>query len=80
MNAPRTPSELEIFARLRAQALSEAEALRREAYADFWRGADHLLADAALQARRSADRFLQSLRRHGRARLPARRLHESGAR
>jgi F0F1-type ATP synthase membrane subunit b/b' len=77
MNAPHTLNDLETIARIHARAQAEAEALRREAYADFWRGADHLLADAALQARRSADRLLQTLRRHARARQPARHGCES---
>jgi hypothetical protein len=59
---------LERQALLRRQAMAEAESLRREAYADFWRGADDLMAGAAIRARRSADRFLQSLRRHAQGR------------
>ena len=42
-----------------------AEALRRAARDDFWRGADALLATAATRTRRAADRLAQRLRRRG---------------
>lgn len=42
----------------------EAEALRREAMADFWRGADALLGHAWSSADRSARRLAHRLRRH----------------
>lgn len=49
--------------RLHDEAHARAEALRRAARDDFWRGADALLATAATGARRAADRLAQRLRR-----------------
>ena len=49
--------------RLHAAAHLEAERLRREAIADVWRGADALLATAATQALRSAERLRRRLDR-----------------
>ena len=54
--------------RLHDQALAEAHALRREAMADFWRGANGLVADAAAGALRSAERLAHRLRRHAQLR------------
>ncbi|MDM4767093.1 hypothetical protein [Pelomonas sp. SE-A7] len=48
---------------LREQALREAEALRREALDDFWRGADALLSTATTTALRSARRLAHRLQR-----------------
>ena len=48
---------------LREQALREAEALRRAAVDDFWRGADALLSTAATATLRSASRLAQRLQR-----------------
>ena len=62
-------SDLERLQRVHDRALAEAQALRREAMADFWRGADGLLVDAATQARRSAERLARRLRQ--RAQLQA---------
>jgi hypothetical protein len=58
----------ELLHRLHDQALAEAQALRREAIADFWRGADGLLVSASTQAQRTAERWTRSLRRHTRLR------------
>ncbi len=44
-------------------AHAEAEALRREAMADFWRGTDQLLGNAWTSAERSARRLAQRLQR-----------------
>lgn len=54
--------------RLHDQALADARALRREAIADFWRGADGLLASTATQAQRTAERWARRLQRHTRLR------------
>lgn len=48
---------------LHDQARLEAEALRRAAIDDFWRGADAVLATAATQARRTAQRLAHRLQR-----------------
>lgn len=48
---------------LRLRARAEAAELRREAIDDFWRGANHLLGDAALAAQRAATRLGARLRR-----------------
>jgi hypothetical protein len=53
---------------LHDRAHAEAEALRREALADFWRGGDALLVDAARQARRAAQRLAYRLQRRAAAR------------
>lgn len=58
----RPTSDFDRIQRLHDEALAEAQALRREAIADFWRGADGLLTDAATRARRSAERLAQRLR------------------
>lgn len=59
--------------RLRDAALAEVHALRRAAIADFWRGADALVADAADHALRAANRLAARLRQHAkqRAAVPA---------
>lgn len=49
--------------RLHDAAHLEAERLRREAVADFWRGADALLGTAATQALRAAERLRHRLAR-----------------
>lgn len=48
---------------LREEALREAEALRRAAIDDFWRGADALLSTATTSTLRSARRLAQRLQR-----------------
>lgn len=57
--------------RLHAEALAEAEVLRRAALADFWRGTDALLASGVQQALRSSERLRQRLQR----RAPPAPLH-----
>jgi hypothetical protein len=47
----------------REQALRTAEALRREALDDLWRGANAALATGATQALRAATRLTARLRR-----------------
>lgn len=59
-----TPQDLERQAALRAQAVERAEALRRAAIDDFWRGVDAVLATAATRTRRSAERLRHRLDRH----------------
>jgi hypothetical protein len=54
--------------RLHDAALREAERLRREAIADFWRGADAVVTTAATQALRGAQRLAHRLQRHARLR------------
>jgi hypothetical protein len=49
--------------RLRDAARTRADTLRREAFVDFWRGADALLDRARLPAERSARRLAQRFRR-----------------
>lgn len=48
---------------LHDRAHAEAEALRRAAIADFWRGSDALLQDAAASAHRAAQRLAYRLQR-----------------
>lgn len=62
------PLELQ---RLHAAAHAEAERLRRAAIADFWRGADALLATATTQALRGTQRLAHRLQRHARLRAAA---------
>lgn len=52
----------------RDRAYAEAETLRREALADFWRVADAVLATTAGQALRAARRLAGRLQRHQAAR------------
>jgi len=47
-------------------ALADAQRLRREAIDDFWRGANGLLGEAALSARRAGVRLAQRLQRRRR--------------
>jgi hypothetical protein len=68
MDHRTNPADPLRFHRLHEQALAEAAALRREAIADFWRGADGLLASAATQLQRSGERLAQRLARHARQR------------
>ncbi len=49
---------------LHEQALREAQLLRREAWADFWRGADSVWSAGLSTAQRSARRLTHSLGRH----------------
>ncbi len=49
---------------LHEQALQQAQALRREAWADFWHGADSVWAAGLATAQRSARRLAHSLGRH----------------
>lgn len=48
------------------QALLRAEALRREAIDDFWRGGSAVLATAATRSLRAAQRLATRLARHRR--------------
>lgn len=57
------PIELERRNELHDRALAEAEALRREAMDDLWRGANAVLATASGSMLRSARRLAQRLRR-----------------
>lgn len=52
--------------RLHDTAHRRAEALRRQARDDFWRGTDALITDLATQAVRAADRLAHRLQRHER--------------
>jgi hypothetical protein len=49
---------------LHEQALQQAQALRREAWVDFWHGADSVWAAGLATAQRSARRLAHSLGRH----------------
>lgn len=53
---------------LHEQALREAQALRREAWADFWRGANSVWLVGMGTAQRSARRLAHSLSRHAQLR------------
>ncbi len=59
-----TPHDPERHAALHDHALTRAEALRRAAIDDFWRGVDAVLATAATRAMRSAERLRHRLDRH----------------
>lgn len=56
-------ADLERMNELRDRAYAEAEALRRAALDDFWRGANAALATTAGGALRAARRFAQRLQR-----------------
>lgn len=73
MHEPLTTTELH---RLHDEAHDRAEALRRAARDDFWRGADALLGDVALRAQRAATRLAHGLWRHDRRREAASRPAE----
>ena len=62
---PATQAERD---RLRDAAIDRAHALRSAAVADFWRGADALMADAVDHGRRAADRLAARLRQHAKRR------------
>lgn len=66
MNLPHDMplTKFERLDRLHEAARIEAERLRRAALADFWRGADALLSDSMVRARRSAARLAARLTRH----------------
>lgn len=53
---------------LHEQALREAQVLRREAWADFWRGTDSVCSAGLASAQRSAERLAHSLSRHAQLR------------
>ncbi len=53
---------------LHEQALREAQALRREAWVDFWRGTDHIWSAGLATAQRSAQRLAHRLSRHAQLR------------
>lgn len=57
LNTPR------LLNALHDRAHADAESLRRAAIADFWRGSDALLQDAAASAHRAARRLAARLRR-----------------
>lgn len=57
------PTELERRNELHDRALAEAEALRRAALDDLWRGANAALATASGSALRSARRLVYRLQR-----------------
>lgn len=56
-------ADLDRLNALRDQAYAEAEALRRAALDDVWRGANAALAGAATGALRAARRFAHRLQR-----------------
>lgn len=53
---------------LHEQALREAQALRRAAWVDFWRGTDSVWSSGVATAQRSARRLAHSLSRHAQLR------------
>lgn len=58
-----TPLHPDLVAELHDRARAEAEALRREALDDFWRGANAALSTAGAQALRAARRLAHRLQR-----------------
>ena len=66
------------LARLHDLAHCRADALRREAMADFWRGADAVLVVTAGSARRSAQRLAHRLARRARDRTTSATTLSSG--
>lgn len=60
---PHSPLPTDLH-RLHDAAHRRADALRREARDDFWRGTDALLTDLATRAVRASDRLAQRLQRH----------------
>ena len=58
---PLTQAEREQLSR---QAMERAHALRTEAIAEFWRGTDAWIGEAADHTRRAADRLAARLRQH----------------
>ncbi len=65
MNRSDTMQE---YFRIKEQAKQQAQALRREAIGDFWRGADAAWAASLATARRSALRLAYRLARHAQLR------------
>lgn len=65
MNRSDTMQE---YFRIKEQAKQQAQALRREAIGDFWRGADAAWAASLATARRSAQRLAHRLARHAQLR------------
>lgn len=61
-------SDTRLLHALHDRAHDRAEALRRAALDDFWRGADAALATAATMTRRSAQRLAYRLQRQALAR------------
>ena len=59
-----TTAEFERLNLLRDRAYADAEALRRAALDDFWRGADAALSGVAARALRASRRLAQRLQRH----------------
>lgn len=70
MNAPFESASFnpEVVNRQHDLARTQAEALRREAIDDFWRGANALLATAFTDANRAAARLAARLRQHAKLR------------
>jgi hypothetical protein len=74
MSTPQAPAgrpeaiEMDRLNAWRDQALRQAPALRREAIADFWRGADAAFSATLGSAQRSAARLTHRLARHLQAR------------
>lgn len=56
------------YFRIKEQAKQQAQALRREAISEFWRGADVAWAASLATARRSALRLAHRLARHAQLR------------
>ena len=70
MNAPIESASFspEVNDRLHDFARIQAEALRREAIDDFWRGANALLSTAFTDANRASARLAARLRQHAKLR------------
>jgi hypothetical protein len=66
--ASHNPTEI---SRLHDAARARAEALRREAIDDFWRGANAVLSTAFTDANRAAARLAARLRQHAKLRASA---------
>lgn len=59
------------YFRIKEQAKQQAQALRREALVEFWRGADAVWAAGLDTAQRSAQRLAHRLARHAEVRAAA---------
>ncbi len=67
----KTQDPMQAYFRIKEQAKQHAQALRREAIGDFWRGADAAWAATLDTAQRSARRLAHRVARHAEARAAA---------
>lgn len=67
----KTQDPMQAYFRIKEQAKQQAQALRREAIGDFWRGADAAWTATLATAQRSASRLAYRLARHAETRAVA---------